>query len=726
MVTMIPKVYVQLVGSAWPPAQGEYPAGYGQVVDYSSDRELASPILAGQFAGSGFSIGDATISIAQSVGKRMAPWGKTTRKVTKGMKAHIYTATSPTGTIINDLGYWIVDSVSGSLINGAVQLGIVEPSKAGKIPNLLPAHVETPGFAPTIDAAWAVDSLARQMGYFSTPLPAPQQILSAPLQGGTLADHPQRQAFGVYPTVYDRALGAITPTGALDIAWDPGTALSAPVTPLTFFFNFSGTVRIQIDTVSSLLQFEVRPAGVLAVRATSAGAFVTGTFVPNLDAGYPNGVEVQLELLTGGTTGCRVRARSSGGAAWGSWVTDSTALALVPNWAEFRIVTASNSRINGLQAFTGTHPTLWNAPTASIDLLGSSLRSIYLPSATTAWDGIQEITQTLGATATLITGGTVLKVNGYEHMRGADPTIETIDVGTSVEDLPWVYDSSSLVDRLELSYTSGVGRFEGEIFSASEVYTLPPRKTTKITVDLTGAAYGIYGIILPATYFLPGWDVTYPETKYSRWSANPSLDGTGTQPANGDVTPAVTLVSAGRVIVSLTNNTNTTLYTVDGNGNPYLKLRAQKYAPQDSITTIARGVANLAATNSLTVDMGRWVQDLDTANAWADKFWDVVSQSAYSLSRVNVDPKPSRQLGDIVYLSHAGSDLDTKAIITGIHDTYGSDYGQELDLVRLPVSVYDWNTFLAAKTVGQVNTAFAALTNLGAYNDEPLTAIRSV
>lgn len=708
MVNLIPNVYVHLIDSLWPPAQGDYPVGYGRVVSFSSDRELASPLLAGQFAGSGFSVGDAQIVIAQPTsGKRLAPWASGDRRVTKGMRAHIYTAASPLGTVIDDYGTWIVESVSGSLVDGGVPLGLVEESKAGKVPHRLQPGVTD--FPATDDAASIVDMLARQSGYFSTPPPTSAALASLPLRGSGRTDLPDLVEAGVtrryftdisafwdtYPAEWADVLGGISPVGPFDVTEGiRGTEFYTAGT-LTFTFTMTGTADFLISYGGP--DFRIEPGGVLKVRNVAFGAWVTGSYVTGSDPNHPNRVEVQVERagVAGAWTSARARARSSAVAAWGAWVTDATVDIDTAPWGYvFQVVATFNTSVVGLQVYAAANAAAWEPITAYIPVLESPLIAAYLPASVTAWDGVQEITQALGA-ATII-DDSVMRVIPFAELRGATTTSETIDVGADVEDLPWSFDSSSQADQLIFTYLPGgvqasTAITDIEIWSAQEVYAIPDGET--ITVDaLVSGASNLHGPDVYDAPWLAGWDTTFlPEARGHRWGANPNRDGSGVQPADNALTVHIDPVSSGRFVLTITNNTTSTLYTVDPNGNPYLKLRAYLFAPQDTEAQVIRGLAT-GATNTLEVSAGRWVQDIATATFWADRIWGAVSQAAYSLNRVNVAVNPDRKLGDVVQLVHTSSDLDTKATITGIHDTNSAGgYGQELDLVRLSPTWFDFD-----------------------------------
>lgn len=719
---ILPEVFLSLEDSVWPPATDVTPAGVAQLSSWEVTREIVGNTLPGQLRGtSGLSVGDARVTARQSDGKPMTPWGRGDRRVTGGGKASLYAShDGPSPAEQLDLGSWLVDPMSGSLASPELGIELLESSYAGRVPNLLP-----PSYAGSCDPAWIVDTLLRQAGFFSTPAPVSDCILSVPMAGSIWPEVGELDSI-TSPATWDRTTGPLSPVGGVSAGYITRRPLVDLDSVSQFIaMNVAGTVRLGLGYVVSTLrpEVEIRPGGVLAVRNLSTGTWVTGAYAPGLDSAHPMRVEIEVQRIgaDGAWASVRARARSSATAPFGSWVTSSVSSA---HAAQDRLVVSCDpgSSVSGLQVALASSPGFWVAPTADIDPLLGTVNVPWLPAATDAWAGIQEVCAAFIGAAWVSNDG-IATVRNRDYLAGITSTVETVIVEDQLEDLGWTTDPADTADRLEVTYspadieTQVAYKYGPIAWQASDVLEIKAGQTIQVTADID-----YYAALI--TKWVPYWESEsgIGWTGHS-WSAFTNREGSGTHAADTSLVISHQVVSAGRVVITIRNTTGSTLYTVDQDGAPCLILRGFNVARQDTQVTITRGVSESVARNPVTVDLGRHVQNAADATAITDYIWARIWVDRWTANQLRIRCNLARDIGDILLLTHPDSDLTTKVLVTGVALTGdASEITQTLTVTILPPTWADFDAawLPTAKTWTSGFDAAWAGENWPSFNFDPL------
>lgn len=737
-VETLPVVWLKMDGSAWPPADGDRPAGLVPVGTWSMERELVGSLLPGNVrARTGLSVGAASASIAQMAVAPLAPWAvDDDRRVTVGHPVDLYAAHDGHDDPIRvDLGDWVVAPTSGALLSPSVDIDLVERQGLNRtsLEHRLPTPLARIFTATLTELAWMPTTLAAQLGYHAVPPPVPSTILAVPAQGHVAALQgpglPQVDTLTpAGPGGWDRSTGPIGAHRFLQFKYLIGSGewLTAAGQSVYLTVNYGGTVEFWSEfTTAAGFGIALRPGGVLAVRVNpgSVGTWATGTFAAGDDPVHPNRVQVQIERTgTTSSMGVRVRARSSATAAWSAWITAPNTMA-PQTFTGLMIDTPDTSvddAFSALQITTSADPKLWAAPNADIDPLGVLVGAPWLPATTDAWTGIQEVCEAaLGAC--WVTRDKTLMVRDRNYLAGVDRPAVEFDVARHASDIAWTMDPADTADRLVVTYQPMVtvqaliGSTPAfDVWSSDTVLRVPAGGTVKVVVELGGP---VEAQIAP---WVPAWDPT--QEFFSTWSAFPNPDGTGAHAVDGALAIAVEWVNTGRMVLSVTNTTGTPLYTVDATGQPCLFARVWSRIDQNDPDLVVRGVSESRATNPLTIDLGRHVQRAQDAEAIADFIWARVSTPMWRADSVGVKLDFSHDIGEVLHLVHERSGLDVKALVTKV--SYGGSPGQvsqSLDLVLLPPT---WSDFDEA-WVGKTWDDFDALWSAATWNDFDRHPLRS-
>ena len=693
-----------------------------QVVDsFSIKRELVGSILPSQIrAGSGLSVasGDCVFYHRAVDG---APWRQGDAKVTPTGSASLY---AQAGSATIPLGTFQFDAAAGILSQSAVTLDLIDEKLAHRQINEYSGYLDTTNTAPA-DSAWIVDTEARELGFYSTPPPVISCVLSLPMAGSYISERPLTVPTFVsaHPTGWDARFGTISPVGAWGGVYN--FTQSVPVTSFFFTATFSGSVYLTPSEAGGngagpTVYISRGTFGV--INSVMSPEYIFGTYVAGDDPNHPDRAEVQCERLgvSGAWTGFRARVRSSATSAWSAWATDSAATVtdVTSTFVMLGIsVVGVAPSLIALQVTSATDAGVWVAPTATIYPLGNSLRFASLPATQDPWAAIQEVVAS-GLGAAFVDAGNKLAVRDFGWLRGARPVDATMEVGDDFDDMGWKVTNQDVADRVEVSYRPpdiafSTSTVDYEMWSAVEAYELLPNATRTIIIDRTPA--------LNVRGFLPVWNTFYPAGRYSRWSARPNRDGTGTQPADTALSFSLAPVNSRRAILSIINNTAGTLYTVDASGDPVLILRGNGVVSQDTENIVSSGLAEDVAVSPLRVDLGNYCQNEADALRVLEFVTAQTQTARMTIDRVLVPFDWRRELGDIYTLTHADTLLDIKVLCVGI-DVQGSpgDYRQLLDFVRPDNTIYDFNTVWGTTaTVADFNTKWAGKT-FANLNADPL------
>lgn len=710
-IEVLPVVYAAFPDAAWPPPRPQTPAGVAAVASWHLERELVGSVLPGNVrARSGLSIGSAGFTLAQTeAGQPLTPWSADpTRRVTAGQPVDLYASHNGYGSEVRvDLGEWLVAPVQGSLVAAEVPVELLERQYRGRaLDQALPVGRDS------VDPAWIVDTLARQVDHHSTPPAVASTIICAALAGGATPD--VGLLGGALVDRWGRATGVLGTEGDAIViyAWlAPNTVLGSGggITPIPgggstgnntnyLTVNVVGEVRFTFG-VGSGPEVEIHADdGEVWARANSSESWEVVEFEGGLDPIHTN--RVQLEMVAEDTTGTigdwtfRVRARSSADATW----SDAAVSPGMEPGSAFPQVTfdvEEGSSVSAFQITSESDDALWATPTAEIHALGGRIPAPWLPPDKDVWSGIQQVCAVhLGAC--WVRRDKTLLLQNRDYLAGAFTAGEGFDVGQRVEDLGWTLDPSDSADRLEITYSpvdfvedDGTG-LQPVVWAAQDAIELAPFETIEITVDVD-----FYAKVAPIPRWIGAWDTANLD-EGSTWCTYSARDGdaSGDLGGYGALSISVRHVSGNRFVLRLTNNLDVTLYTVDADGKPCLILRAPVIAPQANSASVVRGAGLADAVRPLTVDLGKLVQRAEDAEAIADYVWSRVSSPMWKASSVRTRLEWDRDIGDIVQLVHERSGLGVKALVTKVAlDGQAGEVAQTLDLVLLPIT---WGDFDAA------------------------------
>lgn len=336
-----------------------------------------------------------------------------------------------------------------------------------------------------------------------------------------------------------------------------------------------------------------------------------------------------------------------------------------------------------------------------IESAGSPLNGVFGVTGESAWAVAQSIAEaTMGAV--WISAGGVFTYRNRESMRGVGGYSESIEALDSLESLTWTVDPADVADRVEVSYTPAeINQAPNSItlWEATEPIRVFGGQTVTIKAAITGTTDRL-------SAFVPIWDTTtpgssnYPAERMSRWAASSSQLGGGEHPSDTAIKVSARMTKPSEARIDITNTTGSPLWLVDGNGNPALILRTSLLVQPGEVVTVDGGKPEDESISELSIDARGWVQDASTAqqmHAW------LTSQTARAravLPSVRVKPDLAREIGDVIRITDGHSGLRSKAIISGITLSGGSDgYQQHLDLSLLDVVFDDLDRLFDAESI---------------------------
>lgn len=723
--------------------------GEGLVVQdvsaWSVSRSLSGGGLPGQArAASGSSVGQGTVTVESPAGR--TPW--TAGPIKPGGKVAL-DAAEDTGVVASPQGRMVVRTVGGPSALSSERVLDIEDDLSGLRgrANIIGALYPTWGWnSPTPgnqDASFVVDTAARAAGFYSTPKPPPSCIFSVPFTGSILPE--VGTAILANPAQYDELFGqASVKTGSVE-----GKPFRSPFSSGRLFLSFdvgystsgSGGVDLNIGYGVTSILFAT-----LSIAAANDNRFSVNN-VPSLvwtrtiDPLFPNRVQAEIEFLgmpadRSSATGARMRVRSGPSFAWSPWLTStySTPVDLTGDptvWIRGSALADPGSEpgrigVRGVLLCTADEPGVWTQPTAKINLSRSPIYAA-LPDARASWDVMQEMAAaTMGAV--WIDEAGVLNYRSRDNMRGATTALETVTAERSLDDVPWSISTDEVADRVELTYRPPDIQIGGQfvfqtnhmtinIWSSTEVVEIRAGRTIIIEQDLDGGAFDL------APWY-PVWDTAYAANRFSRWAASTQRDGGGTRPADTALTVTSSLVTPTRLRIRITNNTGSTLYTAGADGTTMLLQRGSMFARAGEPRIVASGVSEDAARNPLEIDLGAWVQDDATANEMLAWLTGNVTDPMPTLPGVQVTPKASRRLGDVIRIKDPQyTSLASKALVVGIRNE-GSNgvLTQSLDLAILSTTFNDFDAWLVSQNVRTFDDLDVLLTDMGLTTFDALDA----
>jgi len=574
--------------------------------------------------------------------------------------------------------------------------------------------------ARDVEACWIVDQLARQGGWYSTPRPAPQTILDAPLCGSGVPEV-GRVATPVGSPVWDRAAGLVglNPATGVRPVWRFGDPTpwrgimpvpGFPSTPAPTQFNvaYSGdgaVLRFRLPTLSGDVDLDLLfwRSGTFHMRVNE-GPWANGTWTPGLNRYWPTRGE--FEVTTDGTViSCRIRSTDTD-TAWSSPITVNLSDASMdPASCEVQWLFGS---LAAVQVALG--PCSWEPPTAVIPLLDAHVPAPWLPDGDNVWDALQAVLGAYAAAGWTDAEGHLTVLNRHE-LAGVNRPKTPVDVDTMADDIPWRIAADDYADRLEVTWWPVSRPDEWDDpweHRVDEKVQVPARSAVTIEARLDGYVERLFPWAHVDTTGVD-WSIT------SEWDANTVEDGSGSVVTAG-VSVTTDRLSPARARLTIRNTNPFPVWLVDPSGSPAMILRGDGIVRQESGQVIEYGAPALEAENPLEVDLGKTVQDRAAAEAIAAYVWERVNAPRWRAGSVRLPLDLGRDLGDILALEHPASGLRVNAMVTRIRL---DGYAQTHDLVVLPTTWADFDAAWAGRTGTDFDAAWAGRTG-GDFDRDPL------
>lgn len=339
----------------------------------------------------------------------------------------------------------------------------------------------------------------------------------------------------------------------------------------------------------------------------------------------------------------------------------------------------------------------------------------------TAWGVVQDVARATMGAAWISETGTLVYRNRNSLRTGAP--VETVVADERLESLDWTVSIDDAADRVEVTYTpTQVTRDTAHritLWEATSPILVDAGKSYSLTVPFESGTDRI-------SPFYPLWTEEGPgsdPTQFSRWAASSSPIGTGTRPSDDAISVQVISLASSKARLRITNHTNGKLWLVDGSGNPALTVRTSLSVEPGEPETIASGVGSSDSVNMMTFDAGTWVQDAATAQDFLTWLTSQTTAPTAVIGSVRVKPDLRRQLGDVVIVTDEHTELQAKALISGIRlSGDSSGYTQHLTLALLDLTFLDLDAWANRQSITTFAELDRALSLAGVVTFDDFTA----
>ncbi|TDE02828.1 hypothetical protein [Jiangella asiatica] len=585
---------------------------------------------------------------------------------------------------------------------------------------------------PGVSGSYVMDSVLRQLGYYTMPAAEPSTAVSCPLQG-TVWPEQLPAGTSVSATAFYgeliQARNGVTEDNPTFVsqAWDTGERFLALTGDFVFrvrparlvetdWVRIHGWANGESGQTEILLQsaglawtrVRIRP-GEIEVAINTLGT-PTHTFT-----GWPGGrfsIDVEHDGATnnvilfyeGGSQSTSLVGAHSNGVSYVQ-VTSEEGMALAG--------VAVRSNPSGAHAMIGFVPSASLDPTIGrIDATPGLFRD-------NGWDALREVAEAELGAVWLDEQGTPTFRN-RQSLRGIGEPVHEITSRTSLMDVSWreaVEQVRSSVQVPVLPVTSYLSDdYAHTVWSAQEtgtVISVGANATKRLSVNLNGIAIGIDTTATAGT-----------GSTGTRFRANTAADGSGSDVSTSvqvEVDPSGPRVA--RVIV--TNNHSGRVWLVAGNGSdaPDLFIRARQRIIQASQASEYAEVDNEGVrAEELTLDESPYVQDNSSALDLASFLAAELSAPRAILQRVPVLWEPRRQLGDIVEISDpdvTGLEPLRGVVVAIEHGGTAGNIDQYIDVRPLLPTIAEFNQAWDGQTIADLNALWDGQT-IADFNADPL------
>lgn len=280
----------------------------------------------------------------------------------------------------------------------------------------------------------------------------------------------------------------------------------------------------------------------------------------------------------------------------------------------------------------------------------------------------------------------------YWALTGQQTSVEALSTDVNAGPLNVVLDPTKIRNTVQVSYQrTEVTAGDVPVYQTSEVIVVP-RGITTLEITLTTPAVRLQAGTLtsPSQAQIDGEAATPDHLSWVTF--NSLIDGSGTLLIYPKVYARVKLDDANTARLTLTNNTNATVYIVNNGTVPYLSI-AGRAVMQNSATQTATDAASVAARGerSLTVSIPE-IQRPGDAQQIAGILVGELARAVPVLENVTLFGDPRRQPGDLVTVDDP---TQTKAngryrLSSVVHRKNGATFTQIVRARRaLPLAVWD-------------------------------------
>jgi hypothetical protein len=584
---------------------------------------------------------------------------------------------------------------------------------------------------PGVSGSYVMDSVLRQLGYYTMPALTSWATISVPMQGTLWPEsRPAGDLVSATQTVgrliHARNGGATDIPTFVSRAWETGER----------FLAWTDLFRAQWQPSSATDVSRVRVHGWCDGDSSSAEILLQGPGTDWVNIEMSPG---SLAVTANGTSGEQTHTFSDwpGGRFSLSTVLSGSSLNLVlfyaggdssgsvtvgagfgGNMAYTEAISRAGMAIAGLQV--GPNPVGPNemtafAPSASLDPTIATINATPGLVRSVGWDVLREIAEAEMGAVWLSEAG-VPTFRNRNSLRGIGEPVHPITSRTSLMDLSWREAVEQVRSQVTVPIMPTVNYlfedYSTLVWSASDTDTLIAVDRIRVmNVWLSGVAIDIDASPLPSV-----------DADRSRFQANTEPDGSGTN-VTAEVSIAVELRGPRIARLTIRNDTGSRVYLVAATGSPYVYIRArQRIYQSDESEEIVTAVNEGVNAEPLDLPASPWIQNAATGNDLAQFLAAELGSPRPVLQRVPVWWDPRRQLGDIVEISDPDvTGLEPmRGVVIAIEQggTAGS-IDQYLDIRPLLPTLSEFNDAWDGQTIADVNALWDGMT-IADLNADPL------
>lgn len=586
-------------------------------------------------------------------------------------------------------------------------------------PVILPAVVADEGDdtrLPGLDAQWLIDYVLRQYGFNVSPAIRNNAAVYVTFHGSAFPDVGELQiAWDSEDGVTHEKL-SFAPDGMFAEALDAGPDVRAaqdegpniwikpdPAHPITT--NATSKVHAEMwakigedstgvfsfiahTTQSHFILWEIEN-GIISVSVKRHnGASTHQVSAPVLANADPEWTYVGMELewsSTGATARLRINGTTYTGSVSSAFVTQMPALNTVGCLPDFPVEAWQ---------ITNLAPNVWrdtHTSDADLDPSINQLFAVVDSDADDAWQLLKELAAAeLGTVHFDETGRFQFWSRAHWVSEDAQTVQKTVDISQQIKTIGYKDGLAQIANSVEAPVSAyEYGEAVDNLWVAPENFVaVPGTSTTTLEINLDKAASGI------VTSFVPYYD---PTRSWFEARATPGgpLDYTS-------VSVSAEVVSAQKVIITVTNSADSTRYLLESQQLPSIHLFGRPLLPisesgSNPVVTDSSSIAKYGL-RVLKLEANKWRQDYSSARGIAQAVLSETANPNPAITSVRIVGDPRIQLGDRHQLNGSVG-ISGEYRVIKLQDSFDeSGYEQTLDYVKAyNVLIWDegtWNDYV--------------------------------